>query len=95
MSTSGADDDDTTTPIDLDARRPETPLGGAWRGLERTVYRTLDRVRALRKQWSEVGTARQQAFLALGAAEAFREFGDTAHDLARQLEDFAKRRMEG
>lgn len=91
MTPTGDDDDDTTTPIDLDARRPDTPLGRAWLGLERTVNRTLDRVRALRIGWREARPDRQAA-LALGAAETFREFGDSAHALAGQLEDFAKRR---
>src|SRR4051812_11349599 len=88
------DDDDTTTPIDLDARRPETPLGGAWLGLQRVVGRTFDRVRALRVEWREARPD-QQAALALAAAETFREFGDTAHDLAGQLEDYARRRAGG
>ena len=87
----GDDDDDTTTPIDLDARRPESPLGGAWLGLQRVVGRTLDRVRALRIEWGQARPDRQAA-LALAAAETFREFADTAHDLARQLEDYAARR---
>ena len=94
MSTFGADDDDTTTPIDLDARRPETPLGRAWLGLERTVRGTLDRVRALRSEWREAGSDHKAA-LAFAAADTFREFGDAAHDLARQLEDFAKRQAGG
>jgi hypothetical protein len=91
MNTTGETDDDTTTPVDIDARRPDTPLGGAWFGLQRVVGRTFDRVRALRVEWSEARPDRQAA-LALAAADTFREFADTAHDLARQLEEFAKRR---
>lgn len=89
MSTLG-EDDDTTTPIDLDARRPEVPLGRAWIGLERTAQRNLDRIREARVEWGEA-TPERQAALALAIAEALREHADDGHELAHNLEDFARR----
>lgn len=87
----GDDDDDTTTPIDIDARRPGTPLGRAWLGLERAALRVVDRVRALRSNWEQARPDIQAALL-FATADAFREWGDDAHDFARQLEDNARRR---
>ena len=84
-------DDDETTPIDLDARRPETPLGRAFLGLERAGVRTVDRIRAARIAWGEAGPDHQAA-LAWDIAGALREFGDWAHGLAGQVEDFARRK---
>ncbi len=90
----GDEDDDTTTPIDLDARRPEVPLGRAWYGLERTIRSSYDRVRALRLDWREAGQDHRAA-LAAELAEALREFADTSHELAHNLEDFARRTAGG
>lgn len=89
----GADDEGTNTPIDLDARRPDFPLSAAWGGLERTLQRALDRVRAVRRDWSSADQGHRAA-LAWGAADVFRDFGISAHELAGQLEDFARRRQD-
>jgi hypothetical protein len=93
MSNGELDDDDTTTPIDLDARRPEVPLGRAWYGFERSVSRTLDGVRAVRRDWSEA-SPEQRAALAFDLAGLVREFADYGHELANQLEEFARHRAE-
>lgn len=87
----GDDDDDTTTPIDLDARRPETPFGRAWLGLQRTATRTVDRIREARVHWGQADPEHQAA-LAWEIADVLRELGDWAHGLAGQIEDYARRR---
>lgn len=94
MANFGDDDDDTTTPIDLDARRPEVPLGRAWLGLQRTLRSSVDRVGEIRAEWGEAPPDRQAA-LALALAGELRDFADIGHDLAHQLEDFARRKAPG
>jgi hypothetical protein len=87
----GDDDEDTSTPHDLEQRIPASAERRALGTLEATVFALAGRIGELRREFDRASPNLRRALAEQAAVEA-RSVGDNGHDLARLLEDIARGR---
>jgi hypothetical protein len=81
-------DDDASTPVDLEFRRPASAERKAFGTLEVSVHATAASLREIRQCWDAASPDKRRAMAADVAADA-RELGDAGHDLARLMAEIA------